>query len=112
MSELKVFGADWCGYTRKFSAHFSTGEVRYAEAGVSVEYINCAKDDDADIVDVGSVLFEGTRSLEPFVAVFLVAGVPYDVDIVDVGSVSFEGTRVLKPLVAAVADVPMTLYIP
>ena len=45
MSELKVFGADWCGYTKKFSADFNTDEGRYAEAGVSVEYINCAKDE-------------------------------------------------------------------
>ena len=46
MSGLKVFGADWCGYTKKFSADFSADEVRYADAGVSVEYINCAKDDE------------------------------------------------------------------
>lgn len=45
-NNLKIYGADWCGFTKKLKTDLETEGQNYEKAGVNLEYINCAKDEE------------------------------------------------------------------
>ena len=43
MNELTIYGADWCGYTKKLKSDITSHNDEYSKAGVSLNYVNCAE---------------------------------------------------------------------
>ncbi len=41
--KLKVYGADWCGYTKKAVAEFEAEKEKLEANNIEVEYIECGK---------------------------------------------------------------------
>ena len=47
--KLKVYGADWCGYTKKAVAEFEAEKEKLEANNIEVEYIECAGPDNKEL---------------------------------------------------------------